>query len=545
MSRPATSRVKGVAGLLLLLLIAVALGLTRGWWPGRSALVDRPGPSEQGETSRTQPAPLAEALVAVPVQVAPGVYLLGKTSPAAAYAVDTTEGLVLVDSGAEQSAAIITDQLSRLGLDVSRLRAILLTHAHADHSIGAAHLREKTGARVYAGRGDCPPLRAGGPPEAFFSIYNMPKVALHPTTVDVALDGGESIDFGETRFTVIATPGHTPGSVCYLLERPGLRALFTGDVVLKLSPAGDENLGTYTVYLPPVYRGSARDYLTSLRHLRQLALPDMVLPGHPKRDAVPQNPHLSAERWHAILDKGIAEMERTLARYDADGASFLDGTPRQLLPGLRYLGDCEGRAVYALAAPAGLFIFDAPGGAALVGFLEKHLKEAGWEGRKIIAVLLTAADEEPTSGLLPLVKRYGCRVVAARSGHEAIRARCPPGTALVAAEDIDKQGWFDVRPIVLQGRGLAPVAYELRWAGKSVLVSGRIPIKMSLPEGERLVSDVAGSAGSVEGYRQSLDQLAKLRPALWLPAVPVYGQNANLYDDEWDKVLSKNRQVFP
>jgi hypothetical protein len=260
---------------------------------------------------------------------------------------------------------------------------------------------------------------------------------------------------------------------------------------------------------------------------------------------VPQNPHLSAERWHALLDQGIAEMERALARYETDGASFLDGTPRQLLPGLRYLGDCEGRAVYAVAAPAGVVVFDAPGGPALVGFLEKHLKEAGWDGRKLIAVLLTSADEEATSGLPALVKRYGCQVVAARSGHEAIRARCPGGMALVAAEDIGKQGWFEVRPIVLQGRGLAPVAYELRWADRIVLVSGRIPIKMSLPEGERLVSDVAGSAGSIEGYRQSLDRLARVRPALWLPAVPVYGQNANLYDDEWDKVLSKNRQVFP
>jgi hypothetical protein len=115
----------------------------------------------------------------------------------------------------------------------------------------------------------------------------------------------------------------------------------------------------------------------------------------------------------------------------------------------------------------------------------------------------------------------------------------------VAAEDLAERGWFDVRPIALQGRGLAPAAYEIQWAGKTVLLSGRIPTKLSLPEGERLVSDVAGPGGDVEQYRQSLDRLAKVRPALWLPAVPVYGQNANLYDDEWEKVLSKNRQVFP
>ncbi len=545
MPRPSLSRKPRVAGLFLLTTAAVALGFTTGCTPSGSAPVADSQPTTQSETSPIRPPPLAEALVAVPVQLAPRVYLLGKTTPAAAYAVDTSEGVVLIDSGSQQNAADITDQFARLGLDVRRLRAILLTHAHADHSLGAEALRLKTGARIYAGRGDCPPLRAGGPPEAFFSIFNMPNVSLHPTTVDVALDGGESLEFGDTLIQAIAAPGHTPGSVCYLLERPGQRALFTGDVVLKLSAAGDENLGTYTVYLPPIYRGSARDYLTTLRRLRELPVPDMVLPGHPKRDTVPQNPHLSPGRWHAVLDQGIAEMERLLARYEADGASFLDGTPRQLLPGLRYLGDFQGRAVYTVATAMGLFLFDAPGGADLVEFLEKRWKDAGWDNRKLIAVLLTSTDEEATAGLSALVKRYGCQVVTTRGGLDAIRQRCPPGTSLVAAEDVEKQGWFAVTALVLRGRGQAPVAYELRWGGKSVLVSGRIPTKMSLPEGERLVSDVAGAGGNIEGYRESLDRLGQMHPALWLPAVPVYGQNANVYDDEWDKVLTKNRQVFP
>ena len=32
--------------------------------------------------------------------------------------------------------------------------------------------------------------------------------------------------------------------------------------------------------------------------------------------------------------------------------------------------------------------------------------------------------------------------------------------------------------------------------------------------------------------------------SLWLPGVPVHGQNANLYDDDWVKVLTRNRQLF-
>src|SRR5207248_1162033 len=104
-------------------------------------------------------------------------------------------------------------------------------------SMGAEALRTRTGARIHAGRGDCPALRNAAPREAFFADNYYPKLAPHPTTVDVELAGGEILEFGDTRFTVIATPGHTPGSTCYLMERPGLRALFTGDVILHLSAA--------------------------------------------------------------------------------------------------------------------------------------------------------------------------------------------------------------------------------------------------------------------------------------------------------------------
>ncbi len=525
---------------LLAGLVVLGAALAAVWLWGRPGGATAPVAPSQRETPG-EPV-IVRALFPAPVAVAPGVFLLGRTLPAAAYIVDTSDGLVLIDSGLESSAAAVTEQLTALHLNVARLKAILLSHVHADHSLGAERLRALTGAKIYAGRGDCPPLRAGGPREAFLGTSDMPKLVLHATTVDVPLAGGESLQFGEARFEVIATPGHTPGSVCYLMERPGLRALFTGDVIQHLGTSNGPALGTYSAYLPPPYRGDARDYLASLRRLRDLPLPDLVLPGHPHEDIVPRNPHLSPERWHELLDGGIAEMETLLARYQADGASFLDGTPKELLPGLRYLGDCGGLPVYCLNGPRGLFLFDAPGGPGLIAFLAEAFKKLGWAGRKPTAVLLTSASEPATAGLADLVRSSGCEVVVSKVGLEAVRRLCPPGTKVLGDDDLTTKGWFEVRCIPLQGRGLAPLTYVVTWAGKTVLISGRIPVKMSLAAAEQLAAEVNSPGGSPDGYQKSLECLAEVHPALWLTALPVHGQNANLYDDDWTKVLEQNRR---
>src|SRR5262249_32132929 len=154
--------------------------------------------------------------------------------------------------------------------DVKALKAILLTHVHADHSMGAAHLREVSGAKIYAGRADCQALRQGGPRDMFFSTFYMPHLTPHRTTIDVELAGDEVIAFGKTRYIALGTPGHTPGSITYLMERRDLRALFTGDIVQNLTrPRGGE-MGTYAAGLPPHFGGNARDYLATLRRLRAM-----------------------------------------------------------------------------------------------------------------------------------------------------------------------------------------------------------------------------------------------------------------------------------
>ncbi|MBI3461966.1 MAG: MBL fold metallo-hydrolase [Planctomycetes bacterium] len=274
----------------------------------------RRGPSAR----RTQPS--SPILQTFPSTLAPGIHILGRLSPGVAYAVETAEGLALIDSGLAADSASLIEQLRELGLDVSWLRIILLTHAHGDHSLGARRLRELSGAKIYAGKDDSPPLRAGAPREAIFANYDMTGFPIHSTPVDVELSGGEVIELGPTRFQAIATPGHTPGSMCYLLKRDDLTALFAGDTVMSMS-----ELGTYSAYLAPRYRGDAQACLRSCRKLLAVPVPDLLLPGHPHNAPEPPSARLTQQQWQGLLEAGIQEMETLVARYQTDGPDFLDG----------------------------------------------------------------------------------------------------------------------------------------------------------------------------------------------------------------------------
>ena len=517
----------------LLALLVVSVGAFRNWW--------------QHDGDRPNQPPVLLSLQ--PITLATGLHLLGGMAPSAVYVVETSDGLVLVDAGLDPDGKMVTEQMTVLGLDPARVRAVLLTHIHGDHSQGAMHFRRSCGARIYAGQADCAALRAGGPLEAFFANFPPPGTKLHPTQVDVELIDGQAIEVGDTRLQAVATPGHTPGSTCYLLERDGRRVLFTGDVVSSLGDApGPASavemrgpLGTYTAYLPPRYRGNARDYLASLQKLRDLPAPDMVLPGHPRNDATPANARATPERWRAILDRGIREMQDLVAHYDADGANFLDGKPKQILPGLHYLGDRGGLAVYCLITNGRLFLFDAPGGPGLVRFLESGLRDTGLTSTKPTAVLLTSCGPEATGGLKELIAQTGCKVVAPQAGRAAVKAICPPETVVLTEDELIGTGWIPVRVVKLAGRGVAPVAYEVKLQGKTVLVSGRMPVKLSPRSVEELLRSLGEPGGDKQGYANSLRRLEALTPAVWLPLAPVDGQNANLYGREWADLLAGNR----
>ncbi len=465
---------------------------------------------EQDDDSVAEIDPEA-VFVPAPVPMAPRLYLLGALSPSVAYVVETDDGLILVDAGLAGDHQLLLEQLQHLHLEVHDLKLILLTHAHGDHYLGAQELRQLTGAKIYAGRDDSSVIRDAGPREAVFSTFPMDHVHIHPTDVDAELAGGELIELGDARIRAIATPGHTPGSMCYLLERGGLRALFSGDTIMTIT--GD--LGTYSTYLPPRYRGDARAYLTSLRALQQLPAPDLLLPGHPRTDVGMISARITPQQWTTLLGQGIAAMEQLIAHYNQDGADFLDGNPKELLPGLLYLGEFSGVAIYGFVHESSVIVFDAPGGPELLGFLEERLGDVGLSIDMLKAVALTGTSADATSGLSPLVDRTGCQVIVARSDLEKVQGIAPTATLLPAETAVSELDWIPLQPVSVAGF-VRHTAYRIEWAGKRVLVSGN-------------------------ASPQSFASVPEIRPDLWLPAKPVHGQNANLYGDDWQNAINGRR----
>ena len=169
-----------------------------------------------------------------------------------------SDALALIDPGPE-SAPHLSAMLEAVG---KRLKWILCTHTHLDHSPGARSLKAETGAQLL-GFG---PVPDDGRQDAAFDP-------------DRALRDGDVLDCGAFQLRAVHTPGHASNHLCYLLEQQ--KMLFTGDHIMH---------GSTVVISPP--DGDMIAYLKSLERLLALDLAALA-PGH---GHVIQKPHDEVRR---------------------------------------------------------------------------------------------------------------------------------------------------------------------------------------------------------------------------------------------------------
>jgi metallo-beta-lactamase class B len=143
---------------------------------------------------------------AKPYKVFDNLYFVG-TKIHSSWALTTNDGIVLIDTLFDYAVEPeIVEGLTTLGLDPRSIKYVLISHAHGDHDQGAALLQSRYGAKIVMGAADWdatlqrPPSASGGVPRR--------DVVVGPDGTKITL-GGTTVD-------VIATPGHTPGTLSYI-----------------------------------------------------------------------------------------------------------------------------------------------------------------------------------------------------------------------------------------------------------------------------------------------------------------------------------------
>jgi glyoxylase-like metal-dependent hydrolase (beta-lactamase superfamily II) len=193
--------------------------------------------------------------------------------------------IAVVDPGPDDRSHL--DAIAGCGGD--RIRWILCTHTHPDHSPGAAGLKEITGAEILG-----------------YSSKDGLKV-------DHRIKDGFRIEATEFRLRAVHTPGHASNHLCYFLEEE--RMLFSGDHIMQ---------GSTVVIRPP--DGDMATYLESLQKIRKLRLRS-IAPGH---GHLIEDPNAVIDHYvehrlqreqqilETLRDLGTAKIETIVGRVYAD-----------------------------------------------------------------------------------------------------------------------------------------------------------------------------------------------------------------------------------
>lgn len=191
---------------------------------------------------------------------------------------DETNEAIVIDPGDDADRILVA-----LASHELTLKAIVATHAHFDHVLGADLLRQSTGAPFYIHSEDKPLLEWVGPSMVMF----LGVQGIETPETDATLTDGDQLSAGSVKLEVLHTPGHSPGSICLLAPD---QVLFSGDTLFAQ--------GIGRTDLPG---GDSDQLLTSIKQ-RLFPLGELpVLPGHGPATTLDRerrsNPFLTGGLW--------------------------------------------------------------------------------------------------------------------------------------------------------------------------------------------------------------------------------------------------------
>ena len=178
---------------------------------GRAATAGRAanaGPAAgRAATAGPRANPPSERWHVEPAKVADNLYFVGEKDHNA-WAIVGSQGIILIEALFDyMTADEITGGMRKLGLDMSKVKYAVMSHAHADHDGGAAYLQDTIpGVHLVYGAEDWDAVdkstnRPGGKPKH-----------------DMVGTDGMTLSVGDASLKIITMPGHTPGTLSYLFE---------------------------------------------------------------------------------------------------------------------------------------------------------------------------------------------------------------------------------------------------------------------------------------------------------------------------------------
>lgn len=175
---------------------------------------------------------------AKPYKVFDNLYFVG-TKIHSSWALTTSDGIILIDTLFDYAIdPEIVEGLTTLGLNPRDIKYVLISHGHGDHDQGAAILQSRYGAKVVMGAADWDA-----------TLQRSPDVPGGVPKRDIVVGPeGTKITLGDTTVDVIATAGHSPGTLSFLFPvKDGGRTLtvaYSGGTAFNF-PRRTENFAIY------------------------------------------------------------------------------------------------------------------------------------------------------------------------------------------------------------------------------------------------------------------------------------------------------------
>jgi glyoxylase-like metal-dependent hydrolase (beta-lactamase superfamily II) len=452
---------------------ALVGSLTRS---GRAAA--RPAGPPGGKDMRTRPTRLTEHLFIHRGPIHVGIVLDGRR----ALLIDCGDGGVL---GALR------------GLGAESVQRVLFTHHHRDQACGAGMLAAG-GAEIVVPaeeRDHFDKVAAyWNDPKSRWHLYNLHPHHLmlaEPVRVDGVVKGGDAFAWGPAKLRVLATPGHTDGSVSYVVDVDGKRFIFSGDAIYDEGQVWDIHSlqkGTQTTDYHG-FLGARRQLAKSLERIKA-AKADALIPSHGRIMTDPPKAIDSlVQRLEACYDKyvAISALRHYFPRLFAAYAGRKDHMPIRKGKSVPTCLRHSGTTWLLISKDKAAFVMDC-GGPHVVKEIRKRI-DAG-EIRSVEGLWVTHYHDDHVDGIPAFREAFDCPIITERSVAEVIgdppawRLPCiSPHQARVDRVTKDGESWawreftmtaFHFPGQTLYHAGLLVERGELRmlFAGDSFTMSG-------------------------------------------------------------------------